>query len=336
MPHFDEAENSDPNPACSPSSEPPSPTLLQEIDNQSRISERNLVSACRSGDLAPLQSVFDDIASRSGLDRERHEEHITRQLDFCVALAARNGHANVVECLLEHGAPPIAAADQVTQHKDTDAIIRVFEVLLKHGLDLKDCPWVLWYVRLQAYVDWTGGELIKSSRVNQNETLLRYLLSKGADPNAKDSFGRLPLESCGSVAIVASLLDYGADLKHSNFLHQTTGIVDDDACRAQMELLLNRGVDINDRAENLDNTEPGTLEHQRSMLRMAQAGTALHWAVRGWKLGRRNVDVLPRVKWLLQNGADTEIKDDDGLRPIDYATSKPIRDILGVYSLGDN
>lgn len=109
--------------------------------------------------------------------------------------------------------------------------------------------------------------------MNQNETLVKYLLSKGVDPNGKDDFGWFPFLVCGSLAIVALLIDYGADLKHSNFLHQTTGIVDDVACIAQMDLLLNRGVDINDRAEVLDNTEPGTRERERSMLRIAEGGS---------------------------------------------------------------
>lgn len=93
-----------------------------------------------------MQSVFDDIASRTGLAHERHQGQIIRQLDFNVAMAARNGHANIVECLLEHGAKPIRAVRSATEHKDTDATTRVFEVLFKHDLDIKDCPGVLWYI----------------------------------------------------------------------------------------------------------------------------------------------------------------------------------------------
>ncbi|CAG8961061.1 hypothetical protein HYFRA_00002603 [Hymenoscyphus fraxineus] len=319
MPHFHEAENSSPDPACSPLPEPLSPTFLQEIDNQSRISEEKLELACISGDLELLKSVFDHIASLSGFDRERHEEHITRQLDSRVAMAAGNGLAKIVECLLEHGAKPINAVRSATRHKDTDAAIRVFEVLFEHDLDIKDCPGVL-------------------CQTNRDEALTRYLLSKGADPNGHNQHGRrgqLPFQWCGSLAIVSLLIDYGADLKHSNFLHTTTGIVDDDACIAQMDLLIRRGVDINDRAEVLDDTEPGTPQHEKSLLRMAEAGTALHWAVRGWKLGRRNVDVFLRVQWLLEKGADTEIRDNGGLRPIDYATSKSVRDILEIYSVDE-
>ena len=164
--------------------------------------------------------------------------------------------------------------------------------------------------------------LIRYRLVAENETLLKYLLSKGADPNTLDDFDRVPLELCDSCATIGTLIDYGVDISRAKLLHHATGIVDDKVCIERMEFLLGRGVDINARAVYPGDAEPGSRAYKDGIRQTGNEGTALHWAVRGFLLGGREVNLLPRVKWLLEKGADRDIKDNKGLKPIDYASDQ--------------
>lgn len=155
------------------------------------------------------------------------------------------------------------------------------------------------------------------------------MLSKGANPNGLDDFERVPLEFCESCTSIGILLDYGADISRGNLLHEATGIPDDKVCITQMEFVLRRGVDINARAVYPGEAKLGTRQYNAGMRRTGNEGTALHWAVRGFKI-RPEVNLFPRVKWLVERGADREIKDNNRLRPVDYASDQATIDLLST------
>jgi ankyrin repeat protein len=157
---------------------------------------------------------------------------------------------------------------------------------------------------------------MRYSSVTGKTTLLKYLLSKGANPNGLDDFEHTPLELCDSCAAIGVLIDHGADISRASLLHDAISISEDEVCIERMEFLLAKGVDINARAVYyLGDAEPGSRAYSYGMRRTGNEGTALHWAV----CGQREVKSLPRVKWLLEKGADRDVKDNDELKPIDYA-----------------
>jgi hypothetical protein len=168
--------------------------------------------------------------------------------------------------------------------------------------------------------------------------LLKYLLLKGADPNGLDHWEHAPLELCDDDDAIIALIDHGANVANGKPLHNAAVIVNDSDCIARMKLLVEHGVDINTRASYPGDTEPdpeapGRDAHSEGMRRTGSEGTALHWAVRGWNwnLRKANVNLLPRVKWLLENGADKAIKDNDGLTPLDYATDPEMVALLSNW-----
>jgi hypothetical protein len=94
-----------------------------------------------------------------------------------------------------------------------------------------------------------------------------------------------------------------------------------------MKLVLGKGIDINARALYPGHAEPGSQVYNYGMKLTGNEGTALHWAVRGFKT-RPEVNRVPRVKWLLERGADKDIQDNTGLKPIDYASDQEMINLL--------
>jgi ankyrin repeat protein len=161
----------------------------------------------------------------------------------------------------------------------------------------------------------------------ENTTLLRYLLLKGADPDVLDDFDLLPLDFCDSDAAVEILIDHGADISRAKLLHNATDISDDKRCIARMKLILGKGVAIDARATYPGHAEPGSRAYNSGMRRTRNEGTALHWAVRG-SSAHPGVNRLSRVRWLLERRADKDIPDNTGLKPIDYASDQEMIDLL--------
>lgn len=60
--------------------------------------------------------------------------------------------------------------------------------------------------------------------------------------------------------------------------------------------------------------------------------TALHWAVRKHQARRGRMNMLVRIEWLLEHGADGEMRDSKGKRPVDEATDEVLVKLLGGSS----
>ena len=150
-----------------------------------------------------------------------------------------------------------------------------------------------------------------------------------------DDLDNLALERCDSEASIGILLDYGADIRHAKLLHWATGISDDEECIKQMEFVLGKGVDINARATYPGDCPPGSRVYAEGMRRTGNEGTALHWAVRGF-VTRREVNRLARIKWLLEKGADKDIRDNKGRKAIDYTSDQEIINLLSKQNREQN
>jgi ankyrin repeat protein len=168
--------------------------------------------------------------------------------------------------------------------------------------------------------------------------MLRYLLSKGADPNGFDEDDNFPLDLCSDIPIMKLPIDSGADVSRVNLLQESITRPNDSYSEELLEFLLEVGVDINARAVFTGPSPPGSRIYAQHMKRTGNGGTALHCVVRGWGLrGRPKVDLVARAKWLLDIGARVDIKDENGLVPLDYAVDPLMIDLLNQYGFqGEN
>ena len=169
-----------------------------------------------------------------------------------------------------------------------------------------------------------------------NETLLKYLLSKGANPNSLDESDLLPLDLCSSTSTMKLLIDHGADVSRVNLLHHAISWPNNTYSEDTLEFLLKVGVDINACAVYTGDAPPGSRVYAHGLRMTGNGGTALHWIVRGFVLkGRPSVDRVVRAKWLLDKGARVDIKDNSGLTPLDYATDQSMIGLLNQYKFQD-
>jgi hypothetical protein len=116
------------------------------IQDRHYIAAKTLGSACNSGNLALVQSVFADFRQDPNA-----EEEIAKRLHFNMACAASEGHADIVSYLLDHGAEIGNTPMCAIQAEDDSVAIRVFDVLFDHGLDLGLFPDILQYLSICPY-----------------------------------------------------------------------------------------------------------------------------------------------------------------------------------------
>jgi ankyrin repeat protein len=154
--------------------------------------------------------------------------------------------------------------------------------------------------------------------------LTQWFLAHGADPNLISKDGHTPLDFAATQttpdihAVIELLLSSGALLTHSSTLHNALiTIPTDDACIKRMEFFLSKNVDIN--ALSFAN-QPDFQTWNPS--------TVLHWAARKHSAKRGKKNMLVRVKWLLEHGADVKIKDSKGGKVVDGVSDKNLIKLL--------
>ena len=269
-------------------------------------------SACRQGALSTVQSI---VSSKT--------PPCTRFfLHNGLTVALRAGNVEVARYLLSMGAPIIRQTPTNILSTPPDQHLSLFKLLVHHG----------WTVNTPGFY---GAVLLP--QVVANLPLLQWFLAQGADPNLgeqqdlRDRFGASDTTSCaaletaagqGNVAAVRMLLDAGAKIQNGTPLHFAAGACPpgmnpydigvtsskefDQSRILAMALLVRRGADVNQPQESRH------LVARYAIVHAVMAGA------------------VERVKWLLEHGADPELKGAYG-SAVTYAASMrsgEMRDII--------
>ena len=140
-----------------------------------------------------------------------------------------------------------------------------------------------------------------------NDRMTRWFLDHGADPNACGKPGSTILNVAAgnaSIEIFDLLLAHGAKLEDSDALHSAAGNRTKKPGRVEMMAhLLDLGMDIN-----------ALFRREHPPGRRVGRGTPLQSAT-----GPQEVD---RIMFLLERGADREVKNTLGQTPLEYAAAK--------------
>jgi hypothetical protein len=270
-------------------------------------------SACRHGPLTIAQSIVSS------------EKYTPSFLHHGLILALSAGNTRVAQYLLSAGAPIIRQTPKHILSAPPDQQIPLFELLIQNG----------WTTNTPGYY---GDVLLH--RVVTNLPLLRWFLDHGADPNlgpqrdSRDRMGGSDTDCCialetaaarGEVEAVRLLLDAGAEIKNGLPLHYAAGACPpgtnphaarvlpsemfDQARIPVMEMLVERGADVN----------------QAEVSRHMVAKYAIVHAVMA--------GAVNRVKWLLENGANPELKGAWG-NAAEYARSMGSEEMKQVVEEG--
>lgn len=235
----------------------------------------NFRSACRDGDLSTVKSI---VSSQSCSPLYLHRG---------LGEAIKNGKVDVSRFLLQSGGPITRATPAAILNAPVDKQIALFQVLMECG----------WTVN-------TPDSLLPQIFRNGNEPLFDWFLEQGADPNVagpqNDPRQTLRLAATqGTVQTVQKLLDAGAKMTSSGLywaagacpeglvpnIRRVEPSVDFDKSRIPvMELLLENGGDVNHRLETRH------MEELYPIVNAVKAGA------------------VERVKWLLNKGADPDLK----------------------------
>lgn len=193
------------------------------------------------------------------------------------------------------------------------ASLRAFEILFSHGWDVNT-----------SFLDGQTALL----NLLRHETLTRWLLAHGADPNLGPPLNfqaaALPLTDSGAVLDTAAstaspeifrlLLEHGAKLENSLPLHAAaaTSSKSDGESIDMMEYLLQLGVDINGSDESRG---------------FRALGTPLHYAIRG--------RMTERVKFLRAKGSDVKIAGRGGITALKLAKQTDDKELVALIESHD-
>ncbi|KAM3068010.1 hypothetical protein ACMFMF_009377 [Clarireedia jacksonii] len=288
------------------------PTDLGFIDEKPT-SFTSFESACRHGPITAARSIVSS------------ENYTPMILHHGLILALSAGNIQVAQYLLSSGAPIVRLTPQHILSAPSEQQIPLFKLLAEHG----------WTPNTPGYY---GAVLLP--RVVTNISLLKWFLDHGANPNLgpqrdnRDRMGSSETDSCvalekaavrGEVEAVRMLLDAGAEIKNGVPLHYAAGACPpgtnphvarvvpsetfDQGQIPVMEILVARGADVN-RAEESRHMVP-----KYAIVHAVMAGA------------------VKRVTWLLENGADPELRGAWG-SAVEYARTMGSEEMKHVVEEG--
>ena len=258
----------------------------------------SLLQACSSGNADQLSTLLANPTSKEiALAHENRAYNAVRisipNLRRLLERAAKSGHASSVETLLDFAHANNVAYEELLTRDSLHA-----------ALDGGNLDVLKAYVRVMpATVSMDLGHLNDPLSQTLHRQLFdhtAYLLSQGADPNSRCAghkgsgyhlrlaAQKLPLE------YTTVLLRHGARVPQSGALHMAA----EKGRLEHLKALVERGGDVDERLE----PDVGFLSHQRKLQLASE--TPLLVAVR---CGQKEV-----VRWLLGQGASTEVKDSTG------------------------
>ncbi|KAL6362279.1 hypothetical protein LRP88_03552 [Fusarium phalaenopsidis] len=192
-------------------------------------------------------------------------------MDMPLILAAQNAKSEVVRFFLDEAVPVSPTATKLAA-REVDGAVEVFQAFLDHGWDINS------FDRIPAL---QYGSPAPHQCIKDGHTPLDFVAAH-ATPDTP--------------SVIDLLLSSGALAAHSNALHNALITIHADMnCIAMMMLLLDKGFDVN----SLSFTN-------RPEFQSRNPSTALHWAVRKHSARRGRKNMLARVRWLLDHGADVE------------------------------
>jgi len=171
-----------------------------------------------------------------------------------------------------------------------------------------------------------------------NEFRIRSLVQMGADVNATDDKGRIPLHlaaKIGRYSIVEYLVEHGSDVHKKDDLHKTPLVYAIEKNRIKVIVYLSKVVNKTERKEDEDALflsvragDLNTLSYnltRRDINSVNKDGkTVLHIASEEGK--------LEIVNFLLDMGADRTILDYDGRNALSYAKLTGNKELIKVLS----
>ena len=268
--------------------------------------ELTLIQAAQVGDVDAARRAIKTGADLHALDVEK------KYPPLC--WAARNGHLEVVQLLVESGAD----VDQVDSDPSESHYVKG---RIEAGADPTGSHWGYTAVGKAAYAG--------------HEAIVSYLLEHGADVRRDWMNGDAVLHSAargGSARIVEDLLDHGADIEAFFWLYGTPLAVA--ASLAQVDIVQT----LIDRGADLDRQDEG--ENQ------GQCFTPVMWAVEafngyverndpaaeGWH--HRRSDFLCIVEALVRAGADLQLRNASSTTVHEMAGEQTdLLEVLGSGSL---
>ncbi|KAF4333316.1 ankyrin repeat domain protein [Fusarium beomiforme] len=257
--------------------------------------------ACREGDLSTVESIVTS-QTRSPLF-----------LHHGLLDALKNGKIGIARYLLQSGTPISRKTPEIILRAPADQQVALFQLLTEHG----------WTVN-------ASESLLPRLIQTNNELLLDWFLEHGADPNlggpeADPSQALRLAASQGTVGLVQKLLNAGANMTsnglglyyaagacpsgsipHAGLVEPTAEF--DKSRIPVMALLVENGADVNGKLDTRHMTA------QYPIVNAVMAGA------------------VERVKWLLSQGADADLKGQYGSAR-DYAkfrSSDEMKQALGV------